>query len=166
MQTQNTMQNTMTATNTSTTTTTTTSALQTAFARELATRGTVRVEFGTASAYWGHTDVITLDDARAAAREFFSNEENRRYCDSEGWHYPEAVGIRVYPTAFEATNTNTTTTTPDWGVAYCGGELLGWVGYRGELDGDVDGFLDGHYASESEAEAAMNEELEERRNQL
>ena len=84
-----------------TTTTTTTSTLPTAFDKELALWGMVRVEFGTADAYWGHADVATLDDARAAARAFFANEENRRYCDSEGWHYPETVGLRVYPTSFE-----------------------------------------------------------------
>jgi hypothetical protein len=79
MQTQNTMKNTTsTSTSTTTTTTTTTAAntnLQTAFAKELATHGIVRVEFGTASAYWGHMDVTTLDEARAAAREFFADEE-------------------------------------------------------------------------------------------
>ena len=59
------------------------------------------------------------------------------------------------------TNTNTTTAnSPDWGVAYCGGQLLGWAGYRGELDGDVDGYLEGHYDSQAEAEAAMNAALE------
>ena len=91
--------------NTTTTTTTTTTAantnLPTAFAKELALWGIVRVEFGTASAYWGHTDVTSLEEARAAAREFFADAEKRRYCDSEGWHYPEAVGLRVYPTSFE-----------------------------------------------------------------
>ena len=95
--------NTMT-TNTNTNTATTTPDwhnLQTAFDKELATHGIVRVEFGTASAYWGHADVASLEEARAAAREFFSNDENRRYCDSEGWHYPETVGLRVYPTSFE-----------------------------------------------------------------
>jgi hypothetical protein len=157
MQTQNTMKNTTsTSTSTTTTTTTTTAAntnLQTAFAKELATHGIVRVEFGTASAYWGHTDVTTLDEARAAARQFFADAEKRRYCDSEGWHYPEAVGIRVYPTSFEATNT----TTPDWGVAYCRGECLGWVGLRGQPG---DEFLDGHYDSQAQAYAAMNAALE------
>ena len=58
-------------------------------------------------------------------------------------------------------NTMTTTTTPDWGVAYCRGECLGWVGLRGQPGDD---FLDGHYESQAEAEAAMNavllEELE------
>ena len=146
--------------NTTTTTThTTTSALQTAFARELAMHGIVRVEFGTASAYWGHADVTTLEEARAAARQFFADAEKRRYCDSQKWHYPETVGIRVYPTAFEATTT-TTTTTPDWGIAYCQGECLGWVGYRGELEGDVDGYLEGHYDSQAQAYAAMNAALE------
>jgi hypothetical protein len=91
--------------NTTTTTTTTTTAantnLQTAFAKELATHGIVRVEFGTAGAYWGHADVTSLEEARAAARQFFADAEKRRYCDSEGWHYPEAVGLRVYPTSFE-----------------------------------------------------------------
>ena len=94
-------QNTNTTTTTSTSTTSDGRNLQTAFAKELATHGIVRVEFGTASAYWGHADVTSLEEARAAAREFFSNDENRRYCDSEGWHYPETVGLRVYPTAFE-----------------------------------------------------------------
>ena len=59
-----------------------------------------------------------------------------------------------------ATNTSTTTSAPDWGIAYCRGQLLGWVAYRGECGGDVDGFLDGHYASQGEAEAAMNAALE------
>jgi hypothetical protein len=97
--------NTTTLNTTTTTTTTTTTAdrhnVPTAFAKELALWGIVRVEFGTADAFWGHVDVATLDEARAAAREFFANDENRRYCDSEGWHYPEAVGLRVYPTSFE-----------------------------------------------------------------
>ena len=100
MQTQNTMKNT-TSTSTSTTTTTSTTTVPTAFAKELAMWGIVRVEFGTEGAYWGHADVATLEEARAAAREFFANEENRRYCDSTGWHYPEVLGLRVYPTAFE-----------------------------------------------------------------
>jgi hypothetical protein len=58
------------------------------------------------------------------------------------------------------TNTNTNTNSPDWGVAYHRGELLGWVGYRGELDGDVDGFLDGHYATRQDALAAMYTDME------
>ena len=148
--------------NTTTTTTTTTTAantnLPTAFAKELALWGIVRVEFGTASAYWGHTDVTSLEEARAAAREFFADAEKRRYCDSTGWHYPEVLGLRVYPTAFE--ELDAASTTPDWGVAYCGGDLLGWVAYRGECGGDVDGYLEGHYASQAEAYAAMNAVLE------
>jgi hypothetical protein len=97
--------NTTTLNTTTTTTTTTTTAdrhnVPTAFAKELALWGIVRVEFGTEGAYWGHADVTTLDEARAAARAFFADEENRRYSDSTGWHYPETVGLRVYPTAFE-----------------------------------------------------------------
>jgi hypothetical protein len=159
MQTQNTMKNTTsTSTSTTTTTTTTTAAntnLQTAFAKELATHGIVRVEFGTADAFWGHVDVTTLDEARAAAREFFANEENRRYSDSTWLHYPETVGLRVYPTAFE--ELDAASTTPDWGIAYCRGECLGWVGLRGQPGDD---FLDGHYASQGEAEEAMNAALE------
>jgi hypothetical protein len=159
MQTQNTMKNTTsTSTSTTTTTTTSTTTVPTAFAKELAMWGIVRVEFGTEGAYWGHADVATLEEARAAAREFFANEENRRYSDSTGWNYPETVGLSVYPTSFE--EVDAASTTPDWGIAYCRGECLGWVGYRGELDGDVDGFLDGHYDSQAEAEAAMNAALE------
>jgi hypothetical protein len=120
--------------------------------------GIVRVEFGTEGAYWGHADVATLEEARAAAREFFANEENRRYSDSTGLHYPETVGLRVYPTAFE--ELDAASTTPDWGIAYCRGECLGWVAYRGEMDGDVDGYLEGHYDSQAQAYAAMNAALE------
>jgi hypothetical protein len=145
---------------TTTTTTTSTTTVPTAFAKELAMHGIVRVEFGTASAYWGHADVTSLEEARAAARQFFADAEKRRYCDSEGWHYPKTVGIRVYPTSFEAIEATTTTTTPDWGVAYCRGELLNWVAYRGECGGDVDGYLEGHYDSQAQAYAAMNAALE------
>ena len=55
------------------------------------------------------------------------------------------------------TTTTTTTSAPDWGIAYCRGECLGWVGLHGQPGDD---FLDGHYASQGEAEVAMNADLE------
>jgi hypothetical protein len=78
-----------------------TTTVPTAFAKELAMWGIVRVEFGTASAYWGHT--MWPRWKRPVLQHGSSSPTRKRaaIATATGWHYPETVGLRVYPTSFE-----------------------------------------------------------------